>query len=61
MTECVTVELMPQYRDILQELLDVETGLTSWEVEFIESLHEWDGAFTKKQAATLEKIYERRF
>jgi len=61
MAEFVKATEMPQYRDLLQELLDLEDGLRDWEVEFIDSLSNWKSTFTKKQAATLEKIYERVF
>jgi len=44
----------------LQELLDVDEGLTQWEVDFIESMSRWEGDFTPKQIATIDKIYERR-
>jgi len=61
MAEFVKATEMPQYRDLLQELLDLEDGLRDWEVEFIDSLSNWKSTFTKKQAETLEKIYERIF
>jgi len=46
----------------LDDLLDVESGLTDWELKFIEDLDSrWrDRELSDKQAATLEKIYERR-
>jgi len=61
MAEFVKATEMPQYRDLLQELLDLEDGLRDWEVEFIDSLSNWKSTFTKKQVETLEKIYERVF
>jgi hypothetical protein len=47
------------YRNILNELLAVEEGLTEWEIEFLESLNEWMGGFTEKQATKLEDIWNR--
>ena len=47
------------YQDVLQELLDIESGLTDWEVGFIESLLNRQGDFTQKQKDMLDKIYER--
>ena len=46
-------------RGMIRELLGVETGLSSWEISFIENICEWDGNLTEKQIATIEKIYER--
>ncbi len=46
-------------RDMLRELTQVESGLSEWEVEFIESLCKWDGTFTPKQADKIEAIYDR--
>lgn len=46
-------------RDMLEELLDLEDGLSGWEVEFIENLFHWDGTFTPRQALKIESIYER--
>lgn len=56
----IAAENMDYYRSLLDELLAMESGLTGWEVDFIDDLSRWDGAFTEKQAETLEKIYERR-
>ncbi len=61
MADFVKVTEMPQYKDLLDELLDVEEGLKKWEIEFLETLCDWEGCFTKPQARTLNKIYERMF
>lgn len=53
-------EDMEGYRDMLKDLLELDSGLSPWEVDFIESLNAWTGDFFEKQAKTLEKIYERR-
>ena len=47
-------------RNCLQELLDLDEGLTRWEVDFIESLSNWSNDFTPKQIETIYKIYERK-
>ena len=44
----------------LKDLLDLEDGLTDWEMEFVDSLSTWDGPFTEKQRATMYKIYKAR-
>lgn len=54
-----SAEQMSNYRDMLRELLDLEHGLTDKEICFLDSLHNWQGAFTWKQIAWLEKIYQR--
>lgn len=46
-------------RKMLDELLEVEEGLSPWEINFLDSLNGWASDFTPKQAATLEKIWDR--
>lgn len=46
---------------MLKELLNLEEGLSEWEVEFIESLNKHNKAgrvFTQKQREKLGQIYE---
>lgn len=46
-------------RDLVQALLDIEAGLTDWEVEFSESLSRWldsHDTLTNKQRAKAEQI-----
>lgn len=45
----MTTEQMQNYRDMVQELLDVESGLTDWEIDFLDSLHAWQGDYRPKQ------------
>lgn len=56
----VPEEDMDDYRGMLADLLELKEGLTEWEADFIASLKGWAGAFTEKQAETLQKIYDRR-
>ncbi len=45
---------------MLDELLDVEDGLTAWEMDFIESLNGRRGReLTESQADKLHQIFER--
>ena len=46
---------------MLDELLDIEQGLTQWELDFIDNLdNKWRRLdLTQKQTATLRKIYEK--
>jgi len=50
---------MQNYRDMLQELLNVDAGLSDKEINFLDSLHDWTGNFTPKQIAWLDRIYSR--
>lgn len=44
----------------LQDLLDLERGLTRWEVDFIENMAEREGALTPGQIAKIYEIFEQR-
>lgn len=49
--------------DLLEEILDMESGLTEWETTFVVSLEDWfrkHDALTAKQRAVLERILRRR-
>lgn len=61
MAEFVPVAAMPQYADLLQELFNVESGLTWDEIDFLDSINKWDGAFTTEQAKYLVKIHDKAF
>ena len=60
MAKFVSETEMKTLRGMLKELLEVEEGLLDSEIDFIESLNNWDGTFTVGQAEYLEKIYKRR-
>ena len=59
MSEQVPISEMDNYRDMLEELLAVEHGLTNNQIDFLDSINNWEGCFTVPQAEYLEKIYER--
>lgn len=49
-------------RDVLDELLQCESGLSEAEVNYIESMHNGRGVdWTKKQIAWLDKIYLKMY
>ena len=53
-------EKMREYRAMVGELLDLESGLTNWEIDFLDSLHDWEAdEYTLKQIACLQKIYDK--
>ena len=42
---------------MLDDLDDVTQGLSNWDLDFMQSLHDWDGEYTDKQRAHLEKMW----
>jgi len=59
MSEQVPISEMDNYRDMLEELFAVERGLTPNQIDFLDSLNDWEGCFTVSQADYLQKIYDR--
>ena len=59
MTRLMLPEDMERYKVMLSELLELEEGLSNWEVDFLESLSLWKGDFTFPQADKLEKIWTK--
>ena len=55
------------YRNMMDELLDRDSGLSAWEIEFLDSLcgqgfqDEDNWLFTERQLVCFEKIYNRVF
>ena len=44
---------------MIDELLDLEKGLSDWEIDFLENIHEnWRGNYTEGQGAKIQKIYD---
>lgn len=41
------------------ELLDLEEGLTEWEVSFVDSVH-GKGALTRKMVAKIDQVWRER-
>lgn len=44
----------------LQELCNLESGLSEWEIGFIESLAKWNNNFTDKQYTVLRRIWAEK-
>ena len=59
MTDFVLKDETKCVRGMLSELLELEEGLTTWEVNFIESVNKWEGNFTQRQSETIVKIWGR--
>ena len=57
MTNFVLPDETKCVRDMLKELLDLERGLSDWEINFIESVNEWEGNFTQRQSETIVRIW----
>ena len=47
------------YESLLDDLDNVESGLSEWELTFLQSLHDWDGMWTDHQCDKLEEIWEK--
>jgi hypothetical protein len=59
MTDFIHPDQMDYYRDILDELCDIDHGLSSWEMDFLQTCSEWDGCFTATQGEKLDELYQR--
>lgn len=46
-------------KSMVRELLDLESGLTDWEVNFLDDIAGRE-SFTPKQSQTIERIWEER-
>ena len=56
------MRLSDEALDMLDELLDLESGLTDWELKFIEDLskkREYN-RFTLRQVQMIEQIWQKR-
>ena len=48
-----------ELEEMVSELLDLEKGLSDWEIDFLENIHEnWRGNYTEGQGAKIQKIYD---
>jgi len=54
----VNEEDMDLYECMRDELLSLPDGLTNEELSFLDSLNEWIGCYTVRQAEWLQKIYD---
>ena len=53
---------MPDLRKMVKELLaDESDRLSSWECDFLDSMHRWTGEYTEKQAAIIQRIWGKIF
>ena len=43
--------------ELLSELLELDEGLSSWEIGFITTLDEWDGHFSILQYEALREVH----
>lgn len=61
----MTLEELDKYRDILQELFDLESGLTDWELDFMKSidrqLSERSPRLSDAQRDTLTNLWTKHF
>ena len=62
MADFIEEEDTQNCRNMIDELLDVTSGLYANEIDFLENIkNEWEGNLTTSQAAWIEKIYKRIF
>mgnify|MGYP001448985722 CR=1 FL=1 len=54
-------EVQKSAREFLAELLEIDEGMTPWEVDFIENTSHWAGDFSLKQITTINRIYDRLY
>lgn len=59
MTDFVLPDETGCVRGMIKELLDLEDGLSDWEIDFLESVDNWTGNFTQKQSETIVKMWGR--
>lgn len=52
-------EEQKEWRSMIKELLAVESGLSDWDIEFLDSVNTQNFPITEKQGAMIEKIYRR--
>ena len=45
-------------REKMNELFQLEDGLTDWQIGFLDNVVDWEGCFTVRQAERIEKIHE---
>ena len=45
-------------REMIRELCEVESGLSQWEVDFVEEMSHRD-TFTARQAAKIEELFDK--
>jgi len=45
--------------DQLEDLDNLQSGLSNRQLDFMQSLHDWNGLFTFDQAAYLDRIWEQ--
>lgn len=57
--EFITRRQTERAEAMLDELCEVESGLSEWEIRFIQDLLDWDGRLTVDQFKKLEEVYGR--
>lgn len=50
-----------EYRTMLKNLLELDEGLSAWEIDFIENMNHWQGDFRENQANKIEALWDKHF
>lgn len=48
-----------EFHDMVRDLCDVESGLSHWEVEFVDDVADWTGNFSDKQKQKIKDLWEK--
>lgn len=48
-----------QLQQMVRALCDIDSGLSAWEVDFVETMSHRDGDFTPRQAEKIEELFDR--
>lgn len=48
-----------QLQQMVRALCNLDSDLSSWEVDFVESMSHLDGGFTSRQAEKIEELFDR--
>ena len=47
------------YRNMVDELLEVDDGLSDWEFGFIDNVDKWSGDYTVAQQICIEEVWNK--
>jgi hypothetical protein len=49
------------YRNMVRELLELDEGLSRWEIEFTEYMDKWSDNYTDNQMRKIEQLWNKHF
>lgn len=57
--EYIEADEMERYDEMRDELAELPSGLTAWELDFLETMFDVNGLYTVGQAKKIEEIWEQ--